>query len=319
MRASLLASLLVLPLACAAAPVTATDDAGHELHLDGPARRIVSLAPHITELLFAAGAGAQVVGVSEYSDYPPAALTLPRVGSGAGLDLEAIVALRPELVVAWSSGNSHPQLEKLEQLGIPVFYSEPRRIDDIATSLERLGRLAGSEVQARRAAEAFRAGVARLGRAYAGRQPVRVFYQIWQRPLMTVNGRHMISAWLRLCGARNVFSDLPDLAPVIDLEAVLQANPEAIVAGRYPGKGEDWKKMWLAWPQLEAVARHHLFTVPAERMERQTPRSLEAAAELCEKIDSTREGIDEAIKSGPFQGEKRSSEGRDTPHPYGTE
>lgn len=268
--------------------IVVVDDAGRELVRSAPAQRIVSLAPHVTELLFAAGAGPGVVGVSEFSTYPPQAQRLPRVGSGVGLDLEAIAALRPDLIVAWQSGNSAGQLEKLQRLGFAIFYSEPTRIEDIATNLERLGRLAGSGTQARRQAQLFRRGVEVLRERYAGHRRIRAFYQIWPRPLMTISGAHIISDWLKLCGAENIFSDLSDLAPVIDVEAVLAGNPQVIIAGRYPGKGDDWKSQWQRWTQLSAVRDGHLYTVPAETMERQSPRALQAARELCEKIDQVR-------------------------------
>jgi len=280
--------LLAGRVAADGGPPTVVDDAGREVGLAAHANRIVSLAPHLTELLFAAGAGARLVGVSEYSDYPAEAARLPGVGGGAGLDLEAIIALRPDLVVAWQSGNSPAQLATLERLGLTVFYSEPRQIDDIATSLERLGALAGTAGQAAAAAQAFREQVRLLAGKYADRQPVSVFYQIWERPLMTVNGGHMISAWLRLCGATNVFAGLPELASAVALEAVLAADPEVIIAGRYPGKGDAWQQAWRAWPRLRAVADGHLYTVPADMMERQTPRALLAAGELCEYVERAR-------------------------------
>jgi iron complex transport system substrate-binding protein len=285
---ALTALSLLWPSAFAEPAHAVTDDAGREVRLAAPARRIISLAPHATELLFAAGAGRWVVGVSEYSDYPPAAAMLPKVGGGAGLDLERIVALQPDLVVAWQSGNSPGQLRKLERLGLTLFYSEPQSIDDIATSLERLGRLAGSADTARKAAQAFRTGVRSLARHYAGRPTVSVFYQIWRRPLMTINGRHIISAWLRLCGARNVFADLPELAPAIDVEAVVEADPQVLLGGRYAGKSHDWQADWRRWSQLRAVAGGHLYTVPADSMERQTPRALSAARQLCAHIDKAR-------------------------------
>lgn len=284
----LLALLLAARVAAAGSPVVVLDDAGREVRLAAPATRVVSLAPHLTELLFAAGAGVRLVGVSEYSSYPAQAARLPGVGGGAGLDLEAIISLRPDLILAWQSGNSPAQLATLERLGLTVFYSEPRNIDDIATSLERLGALAGTADQARAAARAFREQVRQLADEYAGRQPVTVFYQVWERPLMTVNGAHMISAWLRLCGAKNVFAGLPELAPAVALEAVLVADPEVIVAGRYAGKGDAWEQAWRAWPRLRAVADGHLYTVPAEMMERHTPRALTAARELCEHIERAR-------------------------------
>ena len=284
----LLVLLLAEPGGAAGNPVRVVDDAGREVRLAAPAKRIVSLAPHLTELLFAADAGERLVGVSEHSSYPPEARRLPRVGGGAGLDLEAIIALQPDLVVAWQSGNSAGQLAQLERFGLVLFYSEPGQIDDVATTLERLGVLAGTATRGSEAAQAYRDGVARLAQRFSGREPVSVFYQIWERPLMTISGAHMISAWLRLCGGANVFAGLPDLAPTVSLEAVLAADPQVIIAGRYPGKSGDWQRPWRAWPELRAVAGDHLYTVPAEMMERHTPRALVAAEELCDYIERAR-------------------------------
>ena len=284
----LVALLLAGPGGAAGNPVWVVDDAGREVRLAAPAKRIVSLAPHLTELLFAADAGERLVGVSEHSSYPPEARRLPSVGGGAGLDLEAIIALQPDLVVAWQSGNSTGQLVQLERLGLVLFYSEPGQIDAVATTLERLGVLAGTATRGSEAAQAYRDGVARLAQRFSGREPVSVFYQIWERPLMTISGAHMISAWLRLCGGANVFAGLPDLAPTVSLEAVLAADPQVIIAGRYPGKSGDWQRPWRAWSELRAVAGDHLYTVPAEMMERHTPRALVAAEELCEYIERAR-------------------------------
>ena len=283
-----LCSGLLATVAAANAVVEVTDDAGRTVRLEQPARRIVSLSPHATELLFAVGAGDYVVAVSEYSNWPPAARQLPRVGSGAGLNVEAIVAQQPDLVVAWLSGNAKPQLQQLERFGAPVFYSEPRDIDGIADNLLALGRLAGSEAKAEQAAQAFRTGVRALRERYAGRRPVTAFYQIWAQPLMTINGKHMISHWMQLCGAQNIFTDLPDLASAIDPEAVLRADPEMLLAGRYAGKSADWDARWRQWKGLRAVQANHLYTVPAETLERQTPRALQAAQELCEHVDAVR-------------------------------
>ncbi len=269
-------------------PIRVVDDVGREVRLAAPAQRIVSLAPHLTELLFEAGAGKRVVGVSEHSSYPAEAQRLPSVGGGAGLDVEAIIALQPDLVLAWQSGNSAGQLAQLERFGLVLFYSEPGELEAIATTLERLGTLAGRARRANEAAGAYREGLARLTQRFVGRKSVSVFYQIWERPLMTVGGTHMISAWLRMCGAANVFSDLPQLAPAVSVEAVLAANPQVIVAGHYAGKSSAWQHAWRAWPQLRAVAGDHLYTVPAEMMERYTPRTLVAAEELCEYIERAR-------------------------------
>ncbi len=195
--------LLGLLLACvsARAAIVVGDDAGRSVTLERPAQRIVSLSPHATELLFAAGAGARVVGVAAYSDYPPAATPLPQVGDAHALDLERILALRPDLVVAWLSGNSRQQVERLEASGIAVYFSEPRTAPDVATNLERLGQVAGTADAGRAAAQRYRAELAKLEQDYRGARPVKLFYEIWHAPVMTLSGRHFVSDILARCGA----------------------------------------------------------------------------------------------------------------------
>jgi iron complex transport system substrate-binding protein len=282
----LAASLLASPWA--GASVELRDDSGAVLRLERPARRIVSLAPHVTELLFAAGAGERLVGVVQFSNFPEAARAVPEVGSFSALDLEAIAALRPDVVVAWHSGNRGEQLDRLRALGIPVYLTEPRRLEDVAASLRALGRLAGSEAAAEAAARAFEARRADLARRYAARPPVRTFYQIWDRPLMTVNGQHLISDALRLCGGENVFADLPQLAPTLSVEGVLAANPEAVVASGMGEARPDWLDAWRHWPRLTAAARGNLFFVPPDLIQRHTPRILDGAEQLCRALDEAR-------------------------------
>jgi iron complex transport system substrate-binding protein len=269
--------------------IRVTDDTGQQLTLQAPARRIVSLAPHITETLFAAGAGAAVVGTSEYSDYPEAARAIPRVGGGGGLDLEAILALQPDLVIAWESGNPARQARRLQQLGLPVFFSEPRRMEDIASTLERFGELTGNRETAHLQSRAFSDRLEELRRRYSGRDAVSVYYQIWERPLMTVNGRHIVSDVMRLCGGRNVFADLPALAPQIDIEAVLATNPEVIVIGDAAGEPAASLVAWERWPELTAVRHRHLYAIQRELLVRQTPRLLDGADQLCRLLEGVRE------------------------------
>ena len=286
--AGLLATLsLVLPSA-ARAEVAITDDTGQRVVLAQPARRIVSLAPHVTELLFAAGAGDRVVGVVAYSDYPEAARALPQVGGYTQVDLEAIVALRPDLVVGWRSGNRDAHLGRLQALGIPVFLNEPRSLEDVAKSLEQFGRLAGSEAVAEGAASAFRARHAALAARYGGQPAVRTFYQIWDRPLMTINDAHLIADVIRLCGGRNVFGELSQLAPTIGVEAVLAANPEAIVASGMGEARPEWLDQWKRWAQLEATQRDNLFFIPPQLIQRHTPRILDGAEQLCAQLEDAR-------------------------------
>jgi len=280
--------LLACLVSCARAEITLTDDAGQTLRLAQPARRIVSLAPHITETLFAAGAGGRIIGAVDYSDFPVAAKKLPRVGGYSKLDLEAIAALKPDLAVGWASGNSPAHIDKLRALGIPVYLVQPERIDDVATNLERFGELAGTQAVAREAAANFRHRLAELRGKYAARPPVRVFYQIWQQPLMTIGGSQIISDVIRLCGGENVFADLKPLAPKVSVEAALAADPEVIVASGMGEARPDWLDDWRQWPTLTAVKRDNLFFIPPDLLQRPTPRLIEGAARLCELLETAR-------------------------------
>ena len=286
--AALLAAVLLGQPCSANAQIELTDDAGQRIVLAEPARRIVSLAPHITEILFAAGAGERVVGVVAYSDYPEAARALPQVGGYTQIDLEAIVGLRPDLVIGWRSGNRDAPLARLPATGIPAFLNEPPNLDDVARSLEQVGRLAGSEDAARAAATAFRARHAALAARHASQPPVRTFYQIWDRPLMTINDEHLIADVIRLCGGSNVFGSLTQLAPTIGVEAVLAANPEAIVASGMGDARPEWLDQWARWPQLEATRRDNLFFIPPELIQRHTPRILDGAERLCAQLETAR-------------------------------
>ncbi|HHI94859.1 MAG TPA: cobalamin-binding protein [Gammaproteobacteria bacterium] len=270
------------------AAISVVDDAGHRVTLAAPAKRIISLSPHVTELLYAAGAGEYIVGAVSYSDYPAAAKKLPRVGSYNAFDLEAIVALRPDLIVAWQSANPAAALEKLQALSIPVFFSEPRQLEDVAGNLERLGKLTASEAIANAASMMFRHKLLELRNRYRAVRAVSVFYQVWHRPLMTVNGEHIISQVIELCGGRNVFAGLPVLAPKISLEAVLREDPEVIVAGNSALNHPGWKDDWRRWPALQAVKNNHLFYVNPDIIQRHTPRILQGAEALCKQIETAR-------------------------------
>ena len=292
MKAALLARVLTGVLALSAAPAAAdmrvTDDAGRTLVLKQPARRIISLAPHMTEMLFAAGAGTKVVGTIEFSNYPEAAKAIPRVGDSASLDLERIVALQPDLILVWQHGNGQRQLDKLLSLGIPVYYNQPNRLGDIARSIEQLGRLTGTEAVATAAARTFVLRESQLRKHYSGRAPIRVFYQIWDRPLMTVNGEHLISDVIKLCGGENVMRDLKQLVPVISTEVVLDADPEVIAGATSEPNMRDNLDNWKAWPRLLAVKRANLYVVHTDLISRHTPRILDGAQTMCEQLDSAR-------------------------------
>lgn len=272
----------------ARAEIAVTDIGGASIRLAAPARRIVSLAPHITELLFAAGAGDRIVGNVEHGDYPPTAKSIPKVGGYSRLDLEAIVALKPDLVMAWESGNAPAAIARLRSLGLTVHVSQPNRIEEVAAELERIGRLAGVEASANAAAAAFRERYAKLAARHGQRPPVDVFYQVWKQPLMTINGKQIISDAIRLCGGRNVFAQLPVLAPTVTVEAVIAANPEAIIASGMGDSRPEWLDDWKRWTSVTAVARDNLYFVPPELIQRHTPRILEGTERLCAHLEAAR-------------------------------
>jgi iron complex transport system substrate-binding protein len=274
--------------ASALASVFAIDSDGRRVQLEQPARRIVSLAPHATEQLFAAGAGGKLVAVSEYSDYPPEATRLPRVASSAAIDLERILALKPDLIVAWRLEATAPSLARLEALGLSVFYSEPRRLTQIPDSIQALGELAGTPGEARKLAASLRSQLDGLKAQYGSRRPVSVFYQVAERPLMTLGGRQFVSDAIELCGGRNVFADSPLMAPQVNIESVLAADPEVIVSARPDPSDRSWHAFWRPFAGMRAVQANNLYAVPTNEMHRHGPRAIGAAALLCRHIDEAR-------------------------------
>jgi iron complex transport system substrate-binding protein len=246
--------------------------------------RIVSVAPNLTELLFAAGAAKQVVAVSEYSDYPEAARALPRVGDAFRLDYERIVALAPTVAVVWETGTPPEVAKRLERLGIRVVSIPTRKLDDIAVALETLGELAGTQQVAAAAAARYRGEIARLGAEYRERPRLRVFIQIDDAPLYTVGGSHLISEIVGLCGGNNVFADATAPALPVDLESVLVRAPQAILST----DDGDLHEYWARFAGLPAVASGSVYRAPADLLARPSPRISAGAAEVCALLDDAR-------------------------------
>jgi iron complex transport system substrate-binding protein len=271
-----LAAQLLVPISGHSA-ITVRDDDGAEVTVAKPAQRVISLAPHITELLFAAGGGSQVVGVVSYSDFPEEAKKIPQIGSNRELDLERIIALKPDLIVVWRHGSPDRQIEMVRKLGVPIFHSEPQHLEDIADNVAKLGQLMGTDAIAKPTAARLRTQLTDLRTRYAHRSVVRSFYQVWDHPLYTLNGKQIVSDALRLCGGENVFAALAVTAPVVSVEAVLQENPEAIfgTAEKNYGGVNLWKE-------------YGMFTVDGQLMNRAGPRMIAGAAQLCEKLELAR-------------------------------
>lgn len=283
-----LAMMLVL-LTVPAWALTVRDDTGQTLSLPAVPKRIVSLAPHATELLFAVGAGEQVVGVSAWSDWPAEAKRKPQVGDIAALDLERIRALRPDVVVAWQSGNRQSELERLRQLRIPLYFSEVQRLDDLPGALKRLGTLTGHAGPAREAADRVAADWQSLRARYGSRSPVVTFYQVWGQPLMTVTRQQFIGDVLAACGAANPFAALSGLTPTVSEEDVLAAAPQLILSATVDGRPDGSLDRWRRWSSLPAVRKGRLVYLPADKISRPTPRLLEGARQLCEAVDRARQ------------------------------
>jgi iron complex transport system substrate-binding protein len=272
---------LVLVVPAQAAAIRLVDDVGQTLEFATPPQRIISLTPHLTELLFAVGAGAQLVGVDSASDYPQAAQALPRVGDYSRISFERILALKPDLVIVWVGGNRAADIHGLEKMGLPVLHTQATRLDDVARLLRLIGQASGHAGAGDVAARDFSVRLAALQTRAARQPPLSVFYQVWDRPLMTVGGSHWISDALAVCGARNVFADLRGLSPVVSIEAVLKRAPALIVSG---SDAPDMRRQWQRFASLPAVKNHAFVRVDADRLHRLTPRLLEGVAELCAAV-----------------------------------
>jgi iron complex transport system substrate-binding protein len=287
--AQLIAALALAATASgsASAAITVRDDDGNTVTLQKPAQRVIAMAPHVTELLFAAGGADRIIGAVTYSDYPEAAKTIPRIGDNRLVDMERVIAMKPDLIVVWMHGSSERQIDTLRQLGIPLFHSEPQKLDEIPDSLLRLGQLMGTESAAQPAAAALRVQLDALRKQYANRPPVRVFYQVWDKPLYTLSGAHIVSDAIRLCGGVNIFASLKTTAPVVSIEAVLQEDPEAIFGTSEKNYGG--VNLWRPYSNLKAVRNDNLFTLNGELLNRSGPRMVAGTAALCEKLELARQ------------------------------
>lgn len=272
---------LLLALPAQAATLRLVDDAGQTLEFIRPPQRIISLTPHLTELLFAVGAGSQVVGVDSASDFPPDAKMLPRVGDYSRINFERVLALKPDLVIVWVGGNRAADIHGLRQMGVPILHTHATRLEDVARLLRLIGQASGHEALGNAAAQKFSAQLAALKVSTSRQPPIKVFYQVWDRPLMTVGGAHWISDALALCGARNVFADLRGLSPVVSREAVLKRTPALIVGGN---DAPDLRRLWQSFASLPAVKNNAFVSVDADLLHRPTPRLLEGVAGLCAAI-----------------------------------
>jgi iron complex transport system substrate-binding protein len=273
--------------ATASAAISVRDDDGNVVTLQKPAQRVIAMSPHVTEMLFAAGGADKIVGAVTYSDYPEAAKKIPRVGDNRQIDMERVIAMKPDLIVIWMHGSAERQIDTLRQLGVPIYHSEPLKLDGIPDNLVRLGQLMGTEKAAQPAADEIRRQFAALGKQYSARPPVRLFYQVWDKPLYTLSSKSIVSDAIRLCGGVNIFADLKVTAPVVSVEAVLQADPEAIFGTSEKDYGSI--DLWRPYTTMLAVKNDNLFRLEGELLNRAGPRMVNGATALCQKLELVRQ------------------------------
>lgn len=282
--------LILLAAALAATPLFAvqiTDDRGVPIELRSRPVRIVTLSPHLAEIAFAAGAGSRLAAVARYSDYPDAVTRLPQIGDAAHVDVERILALKPDLILAWASGNPRADVERLDRLGFPVFVTEPRTLADIPRLVRLVGELAGTQAAAEAAAARLERELANLRARYGTAAPVRVFYEIWHRPVLTINGSHLISDVIRLCGGENVFATARLLTLSVSLEAIAAARPQVILGGSSAVRPQQFAAEWQD-TRVAALRELPVRYVPPDLIQRQSPRIVQGARAVCEHLEEIR-------------------------------
>ncbi|WP_252178691.1 cobalamin-binding protein [Endozoicomonas sp. 4G] len=271
-----------------ASEICVADDLARKVCVPELVKKIISLSPGSTELIYAAGAGKQLVAVDDHSDYPPAVAKIPRIGGFPNISVEAIAAMKPDVVVAWAGGNSPKVTSKLESLGITVFYIDPLSFPDIASVIRRLGKLFGTSAVADKEAKKFLARYQAIKKHYQVKKPVTVFYEIWDKPLMSISNDQIIGQVIALCGGQNIYADSKVRVPQVTMESLLSKNPEVIVSSNNLKDGKTIEARWSQWSDLRAVAQHYLFTVEANLISRPSPRVLDAAESLCQQLESVR-------------------------------
>lgn len=285
------ALLLASAMACMTPAATEAHQAvkkDSHINNEEAARRIITLAPFLAELVYAAGGGDYLVGVSAHTDYPPAAVSLPVVGDAFSMDIEAILMLKPDLVMAWRSGTPITARNRLAKLGIRVEALDPKQFEDIAEAIRLIGQWTDQVEQAEQAAQSYLSRIEGLRTQFANRPDISVFYQVSRNPLFTLNGEHMASAVIELCGGRNIFADENIRAPQVSLEAVITAIPEVILIGS--GNPED-RHAWEEWSTLPAVKNNNIYEISPDELIRQTPRISSGIQTVCGILERARANI----------------------------
>jgi iron complex transport system substrate-binding protein len=285
----LLLALLAAPQAAVAAGVTVTDDLGREVRIPAPARRIVSLAPNLTEIVFALGLGDRLVGVTDFCDFPPEATRIPRVGGVMAPSTERVLELTPDLVLATTVGNREGETLGLARLGLPLVVTDPRDLDGVARSFELVGRAASAPEAGARLAAAFRTRLAKVREAVAGRPRPRTLLLVWPDPLVAAGPRSFLTALLEAAGGANALAGpaAPAVAeqyPRLGIESVLALAPEVIVVAAYRDTGAEAIERLRRYPQVPAVRDGRIAAIDHTVLVRPGPRLADAAEALARAI-----------------------------------
>jgi len=254
-----------------------------------PAKRIIALSPHAVEMLFAIGAGDKIVATLEYADYPEQALKIPRIGNYAGIQIERLLELKPDLVIGWKGGNKTSDLEKIKSLGIDVVYTQPQSIQDIISDLEKFGQLTEQQEQAQSVIDNMQKRYQLIRQTYQNKSPINVFYQLWHDPLQSVGADSWIESLIHDCGGSNIYRQASTPYPMVSMESVLVKNPQVIIIPHHSGSEVEKRIYWSKWPEISAVKAENIFTINGDLLHRFTPRSLDGLELMCEKINQGRQ------------------------------
>ena len=268
--------------------ITVTDFSGATVSLKKPAQRIIALAPHIVENVYTAGAGDKLVGAVAYSDFPEQAQLLPRGGGYSNINIEKILELKPELIIAWKSAISEANILTIKSLGFPIYIDQPDTLSDLSKGIKDIGALTGHTEQATHTANKYLVDLEKTKKKYQLQAKVRTFYQVWNRPLRTITGKHIISDAIKICGGVNVYADEKTVSPIINIESLLKRNPQAIIASGLSDKPPEWLNDWKQWPSLQAVRNNNLFFVNPDHIQRHTIRVLLGINSICQQLDEAR-------------------------------
>ena len=278
--------LLFVTITTQATSINVNDYANRSVTLQQTAERVIALSPHIVENMFSIGAGSLLVGVVDHSDFPHQAKQITRIGGASSFSLEKILSLSPDLAIVWASAAKNSIVEKLTSLGIPVYVDNPRTLVDIARSIRDFGLLTGQIEKSITVANNYLLEVQSLRNQYQRVDDITVLYEVWNNPLQTINRKHIISDIITLCGGKNVFGDTLSLAPKVNIEAVINRNPDIIVSSNTSNQ-QQWLDYWLAWPVLRAVRHRRLYVIDPDLIQRHTVRILTGTKILCDYINET--------------------------------